>query len=83
MTYDFLHHLTQAILPVVIYNEWLIKKLNTYEYYSFTVTAKNGISSRSQFNHEGGVRVLKITMAGRRAVRKYLKSFGHIGNSAA
>ena len=74
MTYDFLHHLTQAPLPVVIYDEQLIGKLNVYENQSLIVTAKQGLSSHLKSTHEAGIRVLKITMAGRRAVRRHLKA---------
>lgn len=79
MTYNFLHHLTQAPLPVVIYDERLIRQLNVYANQSLIVTAKHGLSSHLKLNNETGIRVLKITMAGRRAVRRHLKASQRVG----
>lgn len=74
MTYELLHHLTQADLPVVIYDQQLIQQLNAYESQSLIVLAQRDGPRRTQLSIKKGVQVLKITMAGRRTVRRHLKA---------
>jgi len=73
MPYKFLHHLTQADLPVVIYDDSLIKQLSAYEHQSLIVLARQEVPRGVQVNAHQGIRVLKITLTGRRAVRRHLK----------
>lgn len=77
MTYKFLHHLKQIALPVVIYDHRLIQQLNVYEHQSFIVVAKQDTIEDSQLGPRKGIQVLKITMTGRRAVRRHLKISRH------
>jgi hypothetical protein len=74
MTYELLHHLTQAELPVVIYDQQLIQQLNIYENQSLIVLAERDGPRCTQLSSKKGVQVLKITMAGRRTVRRDLKA---------
>ncbi|RYF45252.1 MAG: hypothetical protein EOO38_16345 [Cytophagaceae bacterium] len=78
MTYKLLHHLTQAVLPVVIYDHRLIKQLSVYEHQSLIVLAKQDTIKDSQLGAQKGVQVLKITITGRRAVRRHLKISRHV-----
>ncbi|RZI55890.1 MAG: hypothetical protein EOP14_06145 [Pseudomonas sp.] len=73
MTYELLHHLTQAELPVVIYDQQLIQQLDAYENQSLIVLAHRDGPRRTQPSNKKGVQVLRITMAGRRTVRRHLK----------
>lgn len=82
MTYQFLHHLTQADLPVVIYEQCLIKKLNVYEHQSLIVLARPEVLKGSQFDAQKGVQVLKITRTGRRAVRRHLEIVKHVNKNS-
>jgi hypothetical protein len=77
-TYKFLHHLTQAVLPVVIYDHRLIPQLSAYEYQSLIVLGKDEALKDNQLGAQKGVQVLKITMTGRRAVRRHLKMSRHL-----
>ncbi|RZI58980.1 MAG: hypothetical protein EOP14_04545 [Pseudomonas sp.] len=74
MTYELLHHLTQAELPVVIYNQQLIQQLNAYENQSLIILAQRDGPRHAELFSKKGVQVLKITMAGRRTVRRHLKA---------
>ena len=64
MSHEFLHHLTQANLPVIIYSENLVKQLCTDELQGLLITAEaksfQGSPHRlgerhvSGKNHQGG-----------------------------
>ncbi|RZI73175.1 MAG: hypothetical protein EOP13_12850 [Pseudomonas sp.] len=78
MTYELLHHLTQADLPVVIYDQQLIQQLNAYENQSLIVLAQREAPRRAQLSSKKGVQVLKITMAGRRTAGRHLKTLKQV-----
>jgi hypothetical protein len=74
MNYEFLHHLVQALLPVVIYDVALIQKLIAYENQRLLVTLRPQIRASESSSSRDGIRVVKITAAGRRVVRRHCKA---------
>lgn len=74
MTYEFLHHLTQAKLPVAIYDHRLVKQLKAYEDQALVVTVALKLGGHAAMRGTDIVQVTKITRAGQRTVRRYLQS---------
>ncbi|RZI59796.1 MAG: hypothetical protein EOP14_03730 [Pseudomonas sp.] len=83
MNYEFLYHLTQATLSVVIYDQRLVEALSTYELQRLLIVARPKSSWCFQLNVEKSVQVVKITRAGRRAVHQHLKACKCLGEKAA
>lgn len=73
MTYEFLHHLTQAKLPVAIYDHRLVKQLKAYEDKALVVTVVLKLGGHAAMHGTDIVQVTKITRAGQRIVRRYLQ----------
>jgi hypothetical protein len=74
MLYQFLHHLTQATLPVVIYDGKLIAQLRDYEAAGLLVMVMSGSNPWTETPSQRNAKVLKVTAAGRRAVRQHLRT---------
>lgn len=83
MNYEFLYHLAQATLPVVIYDQRLVEALSTYEMHRLLIVARPKSSQCFQLNVEKGIQVIKITRAGRRAVHQHLKACKRLGEKDA
>lgn len=73
MAYEFLHHLTQAKLPVTVFDHRLIRQIQAYENQALIVTVPLKMGDRVAIEATSIKQVTKITRAGRRVVRKYLK----------
>lgn len=73
MTYEFLHHLTQASLPVVIYDSKLIQQLIAYENQRLLITLISQVRANPSSSNTHGLQVIKITTLGHRAVRQHCK----------
>jgi hypothetical protein len=74
MSHEFLRHLTQAKLPVIIYSENLVDQLRAYELQGLLITAEAKSFQDSKYRLKKGVRVVKITRAGRHAVHRHIKA---------
>lgn len=73
MSYEFLHHLTQATLPVVVYDRQLVEQLGAYEIQRLLIISRPK-SQCLKIDDRKGVQVVKVTRAGHRAVYQHLKA---------
>ena len=74
MSHEFLHHLTQAKLPFIIYSENLVEQLRAYELQGLLITAEAKSFQGSPHRLGKGLRVVKITKAGRHTVHRHIKA---------
>lgn len=77
MAYQFLHHLTQASLPVVIYDSGLIQQIHGYETRRLLVTSAIQVPAKLPSSSGKGIQVIKITAAGRILARRHLRALDH------
>lgn len=74
MAYQFLHHLTQAALPVVIYDRGLIQQIQAYEIERLLVTSATQVTAKLPSGSGKGIQVIKITGAGRRLAHQHFRA---------
>ena len=72
---EFLKKLSEAPLPVLIYQTELIDKVRSYVSAGL-ITASLPSDLRAHSSTQAAAHVLKVTIEGRRVLRKYLKRPG-------